>query len=294
MDCFDADPEGDEDERGGVEKGRQHAGALIAKGLALGGRAGLEVNRDEGERQGQEVGHVVAGFGEQRQRMRAQSGDQGKRHVEQRRQHGEPQHSACFSMTCWRWREHAYLKSMRALRKEQKQGPALLNGSNLEGGLAGTGTEALPLVFGDTLGLGMAPEDGHALAQPAPALGDQDAVFRAAWLVADGAGHADFDLTRIDDSGEGRDVLRALVDDAGDFVLVEQHVAGGAVFGGDLKAVEQHAVDDASEADQALAAFALKLFFGWSLAVAPETTQSENSADGERWGVHKRVTPRLG
>jgi hypothetical protein len=28
--------------------------------------------------------------------------------------------------------------------------------------------------------------------------------------------------------------------------------------------------------------------------VAPETTQSENSADGERWGVHKRVTPRLG
>jgi len=230
-----------------------------------------------------------------------------------------------------------------SLRKEQKQGPALLNGSNLEGGLAGTGTEALPLVFGDTLGLGMAPEDGHSLAQPAPALGDEDAVFGAAWLVADGAGHADFDRRGIDDSGEGRDVLRAFVDDAGDFVLVEQHVAGGAVFGGDLKAVEERSVDDASEADQALAAFALKLFFGWSLArdeperssgshgdgrcqgsnlplakryvdhdglewfrqeqkrreggqnrVAPETTQSENSADGERWGVHKRVTPRLG
>lgn len=97
----------------------------------------------------------------------------------------------------------------------------------------------------------------EAFAEAAPALGDEDAVFRAAGLVANGAWETDFDLGRIEDVFEGGDVLRALVDHAGDLVLIEEHVAGGAVFGGDVEAVEQGAVYDAAEADEDLAAFPL-------------------------------------
>src|SRR5580698_10346942 len=104
----------------------------------------------------------------------------------------------------------------------------LLNGSNLVGGLAGGGTQELPLILGAALRFRVTPEDGYSLAQPAPALGDKDAVFGAAGLVTNGTWHTDFDCRRVEDAGERRDVLGALVNDAGDFVLIEQHVAGGA------------------------------------------------------------------
>ena len=44
MDGFDADPDRDHDERAGVDKGGQNAGALIAKGPGIIRRAGLEVD----------------------------------------------------------------------------------------------------------------------------------------------------------------------------------------------------------------------------------------------------------
>jgi hypothetical protein len=75
------------------------------------------------------------------------------------------------------------------------------------------------------------------------------------------------------------DVLRALVADAGDFVLIEQHVADGAGLDAgfaprrdgsdDLKAVEEHAVDDASEAEEGLPAFLFEFVGGWAFAGVP-------------------------
>ncbi len=68
----------------GVEKGGQHAGALVAKGLGMAGRAGLEVDGGKAEQQGEEIGDVVAGLGQQRQRVGAQAGHKGDRHIGER------------------------------------------------------------------------------------------------------------------------------------------------------------------------------------------------------------------
>ena len=62
-------------ERGRIDECGEHAGALVAEGSGVVSRAGLKVDRGKAQQQGQEVRDVVAGFGEQRQRVSAQSGD---------------------------------------------------------------------------------------------------------------------------------------------------------------------------------------------------------------------------
>src|SRR5580692_6598964 len=62
------------------------------------------------------------------------------------------------------------------------------------------------------------------LAEAAPVIRDDDAVFRAVDVVADGAGKAEAKILRLNVVAEGGDVLGALVGDAADFVLVEDEV----------------------------------------------------------------------
>ena len=84
MDGFDCDPEGDDDERGGVDEGGKHAGALIAEGFGVAGGAGLEVDGGKAEQEGEEVRGVVAGFREQSEGVGAQAGYEGNRDVGER------------------------------------------------------------------------------------------------------------------------------------------------------------------------------------------------------------------
>ena len=80
------DPDGDQNQRQCVEKRSQDAGALITKGLLICGRPSLEVHRDKRKQQRQKVGYVMPGLGDQGKRMSTYPGDEGKRHVGQRRQ----------------------------------------------------------------------------------------------------------------------------------------------------------------------------------------------------------------
>ncbi len=84
MDGLNGDPERDDDKSACVDKGGQHAGALIAEGLGVAGRAGLEIDGEKAEQEGEEIGEVVAGLREQRQRVGIQSGYKGDGDVSQR------------------------------------------------------------------------------------------------------------------------------------------------------------------------------------------------------------------
>ena len=66
-----------------VDERRQHAGAMIPVGLDLVGRLGLQVEAEPGEQQRQRVGEVVAGIGEQRQRVGVDPREQFHRHERQ-------------------------------------------------------------------------------------------------------------------------------------------------------------------------------------------------------------------
>ena len=74
---LDGDPERDDDQRAGVDESGQHAGALVAEGRGVVGRARLEVDGGKAEQEGQKIGDVVAGLREQRQRVGAQTGHKG-------------------------------------------------------------------------------------------------------------------------------------------------------------------------------------------------------------------------
>src|ERR1022692_5209467 len=65
--AFVEDPGGQRHQRQGVHESREHAGAVIAVGLDFVGRPGLQIDTEPGEQQGQTVGKVVAGVGEQRE-----------------------------------------------------------------------------------------------------------------------------------------------------------------------------------------------------------------------------------
>jgi hypothetical protein len=112
------------------------------------------------------------------------------------------------------------------------------------------------------------------LAEAAPVIRDDDAVFGAVDVVTDGAGEAETEVLRLDVVAEGGDVLRALVGDAADFVLIEDEAdflelrrAGGVEFGdGRLADVENGSVDDAAGANQLDAAFAFDFLGGRSAA----------------------------
>ena len=99
VDGFDADPEGDDDERGRIDEGGQHAGPLVAEGLGVVGGAGLEVDGGKAEQEGQEIGDVVAGLGEQGQRVGAQPGHKGDA---RRRRAWPPARSAERTVSCLR------------------------------------------------------------------------------------------------------------------------------------------------------------------------------------------------
>ncbi len=85
----DGDPEGEHDQGEGVDKGGEDAGALVAEGFLVGGGAGLEVDGDEGEDDGEEVGEVVAGLGDEGERVGAEAEDKGGDDVEGGRGHGD-------------------------------------------------------------------------------------------------------------------------------------------------------------------------------------------------------------
>ena len=86
MDGRNGDPDGDQHQRQRVEKGCQDACALVAEGLLVGRRPSLKIDGDEGKQQGEKIGYVVAGLGDQGERMGTHSGYEGKGYVAQRGQ----------------------------------------------------------------------------------------------------------------------------------------------------------------------------------------------------------------
>ena len=91
MDGFEGDPGGEDDEGGGVDEGREDTRALVAEGFLLGCRTGLEVDRDEGEEDCEEVAEVVAGFGDEGQGVGAEAEDESGDDVGEGQRHGELQ-----------------------------------------------------------------------------------------------------------------------------------------------------------------------------------------------------------
>src|SRR6185312_10363431 len=89
MDGGDGDPAGEDDESQCVDEGGQHTGALIAERFVGGGGAGLQVDGDKAEAEGEEVGEVVAGFGEQRKRVGAETEPRRREDIEQRQAEGK-------------------------------------------------------------------------------------------------------------------------------------------------------------------------------------------------------------
>ena len=55
MDGGEGDPSSEEDQRKRIDEGGEHARALVAEGLLVGGGAALEVDGDEGEAYGERV-----------------------------------------------------------------------------------------------------------------------------------------------------------------------------------------------------------------------------------------------
>ena len=64
MDGFDRDPEGDDYEGGGVDEGCEDTCAVIPEGLGIVRRAGVEVDSDETEQEGEKIRGIVARFRE--------------------------------------------------------------------------------------------------------------------------------------------------------------------------------------------------------------------------------------
>jgi hypothetical protein len=95
MDGFDCDPERDDDERGGVDKGGEDSGALIAECLGVAGGAGLEVDGGEAEQEGQEIRRVVAGLREQCEGVGAQPGYEGDNDISQRGNQRKAENGFC-------------------------------------------------------------------------------------------------------------------------------------------------------------------------------------------------------
>ena len=90
-----ADPQRDDDQRACVDERRQHAGALVAEGSGVVGRAGLEVDGDKAEQESQKIRDVVARFRQQRQRVGAQSGNEGDHDVSERGRQRDAQNQSC-------------------------------------------------------------------------------------------------------------------------------------------------------------------------------------------------------
>lgn len=127
------------------------------------------------------------------------------------------------------------------------------------------------------------------LPEAGPALGDEDAVAGVARVVADLGGLVDAEAE--DEVGEERDVLRAVVGDAGEAVGVVEDVWGGrgAVFAVEGAGVGDDAVGDAAGGGEALAAAALHFFRRRAAEVedkadedGQQKKQDDNAADDAR------------
>ena len=157
VDGGDGDPAGEDHEGEGVDEGGEDAGALVAEGVAVRGGAGLEVDGDEAEGEGEEVRDVVAGLGDEREGVGAEAEEEGRDDVEQR--------------------EH-----------ERELEDALHVG--VRGGRSGVDVHFISVFLRLILlaGRGVLLEWEHALgahAEAAPAFGDDDAVAGVAGVVAD-------------------------------------------------------------------------------------------------------------
>ena len=96
VDGGEGDPGGEDDEGEGVDEGGEDAGALVAEGLLVGGRAGLEVDGGEGEQDGEQVGDVVAGFGDEGEGVGTKAEVEGGKDVGRRQRHRELQDALHF------------------------------------------------------------------------------------------------------------------------------------------------------------------------------------------------------
>jgi hypothetical protein len=78
---FEEDEQGDDEERGAVEKRRQYLGALIAERAAAACRPTRRPEREERKTERRGIGQHVAGIGEQRQGVRGPCPDDFGDHV---------------------------------------------------------------------------------------------------------------------------------------------------------------------------------------------------------------------
>jgi len=98
VDGFDGNPGGEDDECRGIDEGCKDAGALVAEGLFVGGGAGLEVDSDEGEEDGEEVGDVVSGLGDEGQGVGAETEEECCHNIGKREHHGDLQDALHFAV----------------------------------------------------------------------------------------------------------------------------------------------------------------------------------------------------
>lgn len=100
MDGSERDPDREGDEGDGINEGGKDAGPLVPEGLFVGGRAPLEVDGEEGEANGEEIGGVVAGFRDEREGVDVQADEQGGDDVREGRHHGDLKNTADAAVWC--------------------------------------------------------------------------------------------------------------------------------------------------------------------------------------------------
>src|ERR1043166_9843797 len=81
QESFIENVKGDRHQGKRIDKGRQHAGPMVAKGLGSAGRAGLNEDCDPGEQQGQQVCYVMPRFRKQGQAVRPDSSKKGNQDI---------------------------------------------------------------------------------------------------------------------------------------------------------------------------------------------------------------------
>src|SRR6185437_15799256 len=64
-----------------IDERSQNTRAAVTKGFFVGGRTAMKIDGDKGQQQRQKIGSIVAGFGDQRQAVGAQSNDECQQNV---------------------------------------------------------------------------------------------------------------------------------------------------------------------------------------------------------------------
>ena len=127
--------------------------------------------------------------------MGAQTGHQCQRHVDEGRQHRKPQDATCSFLARRRGVNMHILSLCAQSSKGQRLRELLfLHTRGRFGTLFG-------LAWPNDLRM-RNPHHRDTVAKAAPALGDQNAVFGAPGLVANGTGHSDLDLRGVENRGQ--------------------------------------------------------------------------------------------